>query len=122
MSSKTSQKARPREVGRQPHKKARKRSIIAFEMVRLDRGSLEPLHQQLYRQIRLALDTGSFSNGSLRLPSSRSLATDLGITRFTVKLPFSKLHAEGYPFRGWLRNIAPIRYPKRLTGRQAKPV
>ena len=35
-------------------------------------------------------------NGSWRLPSSRALATDLGISRFTVKLAFSKLHAEGY--------------------------
>ena len=93
MSGKTSQKAGPREVGRPPRKKARKRSIIAFEMIRLDRASVEPLHQQLYRQIRQELETGSFSNGSWRLPSSRLLATDLGISRFTVKLAFSKLHA-----------------------------
>jgi DNA-binding transcriptional regulator YhcF (GntR family) len=95
MSGKTSQ-TRPRGIGRPPRQKARKRSIIAFEMVRFDRASVEPLHQQLYRQIRLELETGSFRNGSWRLPSSRALATDLGISRFTVKLAFSKLHAEGY--------------------------
>jgi GntR family transcriptional regulator / MocR family aminotransferase len=76
--------------------KRRRRSIIAFEMIRLDRKSTEPLHQQLYRQIRDELRTGSFSNGALRLPSSRVLAADLGIARLTVKLAFSKLHAEGY--------------------------
>jgi len=76
--------------------KRRRRSIIAFEMIRLDRKSTEPLHQQLYRQIRDELRTGGFSNGALRLPSSRVLAADLGIARLTVKLAFSKLHAEGY--------------------------
>ncbi len=77
-------------------KKRRRRSIIAFEMIRLDRTSAEPLHQQLYRQIRDELKSGSFSDGSSRLPSSRALATNLGISRLTVNLAFSKLHAEGY--------------------------
>src|SRR4029453_13093089 len=77
-------------------KKRRRRSIIAFEMIRLDRTSPEPLHQQLYRQIRDELRSGSFSDGASRLPSSRALAADLGISRLTVNLAFSKLHAEGY--------------------------
>src|SRR5216117_2438913 len=74
----------------------RRRSIIAFEMIRLDRTSAEPLHQQLYRQIRDELRSGNFSDASARLPSSRALAADLGIARLTVNLAFSKLHAEGY--------------------------
>src|ERR1043166_3619035 len=78
------------------NKKRRRRSIIAFEMVRLNRSSGEPLHQQLYRQIRDELVSGSFGNNSSRLPSSRTLAADLGISRLTVNLAFSKLHAEGY--------------------------
>jgi GntR family transcriptional regulator/MocR family aminotransferase len=77
-------------------KKRRHHSIIAFEMIRLDRESAEPLHQQLYRQIRDELKSGSFTDGATRLPSSRGLAVDLGISRLTVKLAFSKLHAEGY--------------------------
>src|SRR5882724_4545056 len=76
--------------------KRRRRSIIAFEMIRLDRASTEPLHQQLYRQIRDELRSGSFIDGASRLPSSRALAADLGISRLTVNLAFSKLHAEGY--------------------------
>ena len=76
--------------------KRRRRSIIAFEMIRLDRASAEPLHQQLYRQIRDELRSGSFMDGASRLPSSRALAADLGISRLTVNLAFSKLHAEGY--------------------------
>jgi GntR family transcriptional regulator/MocR family aminotransferase len=77
-------------------KSRRRRSIIAFEMIRLDRTATEPLHQQLYRQIRDELKAGSFSDGSSRLPSSRALAVNLGISRLTVNLAFSKLHAEGY--------------------------
>ncbi|HEX9423570.1 MAG TPA: GntR family transcriptional regulator, partial [Pyrinomonadaceae bacterium] len=73
-------------------KKRRRRSIIAFEMIRLDRTSNEPLHQQLYRQIRDELRSGSFGDGASRLPSSRALAADLGISRLTVNLAFSKLH------------------------------
>jgi GntR family transcriptional regulator/MocR family aminotransferase len=65
-------------------------------MIRLDRNATEPLHQQLYRQIRDQLVNGSFTDSSSRLPSSRGLAADLGISRLTVNLAFSKLHAEGY--------------------------
>jgi GntR family transcriptional regulator/MocR family aminotransferase len=65
-------------------------------MIRLDRTATEPLHEQLYRQIRDELRSGSFTDGARRLPSSRVLATDLGISRVTVNLAFSKLHSEGY--------------------------
>ncbi|PYJ19359.1 MAG: hypothetical protein DME94_00065 [Verrucomicrobia bacterium] len=78
------------------HGKRRRHSILAFEMVRLDRAAAEPLHHQLYRQIRDELVSGSFSDNSSRLPSSRALAADLGISRFTVNLALSRLHAEGY--------------------------
>ena len=75
-------------------KPRRRRGVIAFEMVQLDREAHEPLHQQLYRQIRDELRSGNFS--ATRLPSSRALAVDLGISRLTVNLAFAKLHAEGY--------------------------
>ena len=81
---------------KKPNKKRRRRAIIAFEMIRIDRRVAEPLHQQLYRQIRDELVSGSFNDGASRLPSSRSLAADLGISRLTVNAAFSKLQAEGY--------------------------
>src|SRR5438093_6696928 len=77
-------------------KKRRRHSIMAFEMVRLNHAATEPLHQQLYRQIRDELVSGSFNNNSSRLPSSRALAADCGISRFTVNLALPRLHAEGY--------------------------
>src|SRR5215831_9043804 len=102
--------------------KRRRRSIIAFEMIRLDRTSTEPLHEQLYRQIRDELKSGRFSDSSSRLPSSRTLATDRGISRSTVKLALSKLQADGYlrskPGSGtFVANLLPERF---LTADQPK--
>ncbi|MGA7275451.1 MAG: hypothetical protein WBX14_11455, partial [Candidatus Udaeobacter sp.] len=62
------------------HGKRRRHSLVAFEMLRLDRAAAEPLHQQLYRQIRDELASGSFNNNSSRLPSSRALAADFGVS------------------------------------------
>lgn len=93
-------------------KKRRRRSIIAFEMVRLDRSATEPLHAQLYRQIRDELESGNFEQSSSRLPSSRSLATSLSISRLTVNLALAKLHSEGYlETRQAPARSSPIRFP-----------
>ncbi len=77
-------------------KQRHRRLVMSFEMVRLDRASSEPLHQQLYRQIREELESGSFDSSASRVPSSRVLAATLGISRPTVNQAFSKLLAEGY--------------------------
>jgi len=77
-------------------KQRRRHSIMAFEMIRLDRASDEPLHEQLYRQIRDELVSATFNSNSSRLPSSRELAIELGVSRFTVNVAFSRLHSEGY--------------------------
>jgi GntR family transcriptional regulator/MocR family aminotransferase len=77
-------------------KHRRRRSVMSFEMVRLDRASSEPLYQQLYRQIREELESGSFDSSTSRVPSSRVLAATLRISRPTVNQAFSKLLAEGY--------------------------
>jgi len=69
---------------------------MSFEMVRLDRASPEPLYEQLYRQIREELESGSFDSSASRVPSSRALAAILGVSRLTVNQAFSKLLAEGY--------------------------
>jgi len=69
---------------------------MAFEIIQLELASHEPLHEQLYRQIRDELVSATFNNNSSRLPSSRELAVDLGISRFTVNVAFSRLHSEGY--------------------------
>src|SRR5947208_3703268 len=77
-------------------KPRRRRLVMSFEMVRLDPASSEPLYQQLYRQIREELESGSFDSSASRVPSSRVLAATLGISRPTVNQAFSKLLEEGY--------------------------
>ncbi len=77
-------------------KQRRRRLVMSFEMVRLDRTSSEPLYQQLYRQIREELESGSFDSSASRVPSSRVLCATLGISRPTVNQAFSKLLEEGY--------------------------
>ena len=74
----------------------RRRLVMSFEMVRLDRASSEPLYEQLYRQIREELESDSFDSSASRVPSSRVLAATLGISRPTVNQAFSKLLEEGY--------------------------
>jgi GntR family transcriptional regulator / MocR family aminotransferase len=61
----------------------------------LDRASTMPLSRQLEAALRQAVASGSFGAGA-RLPSTRSLATELGIARSTVVAVFEQLAAEGY--------------------------
>jgi GntR family transcriptional regulator / MocR family aminotransferase len=64
-------------------------------LVDLDRGSEVPLHEQIERSIRENVRAGRLSAGS-RLPSSRSLAAELGISRGVVSEAYGQLAAEGY--------------------------
>lgn len=63
--------------------------------VRIDPRSREPLQAQVYASIRRAILDGVLRPGA-RLPSSRALADDLGISRTTTVLAFDQLAAEGY--------------------------
>ena len=61
----------------------------------LDARLKAPLHLQLGRQLRGLILAGRLSPGA-RLPSSRALAVDLGVSRATVVLAFEQLASEGY--------------------------
>ncbi len=61
----------------------------------IDPRSREPLQAQIYACIRRAILDGVLGPGA-RLPSSRALADDLGISRTTTVLAFDQLAAEGY--------------------------
>ena len=54
-----------------------------------------PRFRQLYRAIREAIRSGALPRGA-RAPSTRALATDLGLSRTTVLLAYEQLAAEGY--------------------------
>lgn len=54
-----------------------------------------PLYRQIYGGVRKKILNGRLGAGT-RLPSSRSLATELGVSRNIVVLAFDQLIAEGY--------------------------
>ena len=64
-------------------------------MVPLDRSSGAALHRQLYEGLREGVLAGRFPAGA-RLPSTRGLAAELGVSRNTVTSAFTQLLAEGY--------------------------
>ena len=64
-------------------------------LVRIDRESPVALHLQLEMQLRAAVQTGSLAAGS-PLPSTRSLAADLALSRGVVVEAYEQLGAEGY--------------------------
>jgi GntR family transcriptional regulator/MocR family aminotransferase len=59
----------------------------------LDNDGPEPLYRRLYLALREAILAGRLRH---RLPSTRLLAAELGISRNSVAAAFELLHAEGY--------------------------
>ncbi len=64
-------------------------------LLALDRTRAEPLRVQLERELREAIRSGRLAAGE-RLPSSRTLAAELGISRGLVLECYSQLQAEGF--------------------------
>src|SRR5262249_15138749 len=63
-------------------------------LVRIDSRLRDGLQQQIYRSIRRAILDGIVGPGT-RLPSTRALAGDLGVSRTTTLLAVPQLQAEG---------------------------
>jgi GntR family transcriptional regulator / MocR family aminotransferase len=74
---------------------ARARSGLPLASLWLDVTSKVPLYQQLYVCLKRAILHGQLQPGS-RLPSTRTIATDLRFSRNTVTVAFEQLFAEGY--------------------------
>jgi GntR family transcriptional regulator/MocR family aminotransferase len=64
-------------------------------LLRLDRSLPEPLQSQLQRELRAAIRNGQLGPGE-RLPSSRALARELGVSRGLVLECYAQLQAEGF--------------------------
>jgi GntR family transcriptional regulator/MocR family aminotransferase len=64
-------------------------------LLRLDRDSAQPLRSQLESGLRDAIRNGRLPAGE-RLPSSRELARELGVSRGLVQECYSQLLSEGY--------------------------
>ncbi len=87
----------------------------------LAEGSPEPLHVQLAGQIKAAVLSGKLPPQS-RIPSSRALAAELGVSRNTVLTALDQLKAEGYleSVPGSAIRIAVVTTP-RLVRSSGKP-
>ena len=68
---------------------------LVFSLSAVDRSSAVPLHRQIYHDVREAILARRFTSG-MRLPSSREMAAELGVSRNTIVSAFEQLLAEGY--------------------------
>ncbi len=64
-------------------------------LIELDRAGELPLHEQLERSLRQNIRSGRLPAGA-RLPSTRGLARELGVSRGVVTEAYGQLSAEGY--------------------------
>ena len=58
-------------------------------------SSSTPLHEQIYLELRDAIQTGVITEGD-RIPSVRALSRELGISHITVEQAYLELTVEGY--------------------------
>ncbi len=101
------------------------RTSSAEVLVELDRSRPRALRAQVEDELRDAIRSGRLTPGTL-LPSTRALATDLGVTRGVIVAAYDQLLAEGYlasrPGSGTVVNArseakSPVRRPAPDQGR-----
>ena len=63
--------------------------------IMLDQNAPAPLYRQLYERLRASILSGQLEAG-IRLPSTRILASSLGVSRTTTALAYELLLLEGY--------------------------
>jgi GntR family transcriptional regulator/MocR family aminotransferase len=73
----------------------RSASIGVIPIIPFDRSSPVPFYLQIYEGVRAAITSGRLSPGQ-RLPSTRTLAEELQISRYPVFSAFDQLLQEGY--------------------------
>ncbi len=86
-------------------------------LVELERGAELPLHEQVEQSIRESIQAGRLAAGA-RLPSSRALAKELGISRGVVTEAYSQLAAEGYLLSS---QGAPVRVARTVRAAELRP-
>jgi GntR family transcriptional regulator / MocR family aminotransferase len=86
-------------------------------LVEIERDADLPLHEQVERSIRENVQSGRIAAGA-RLPSTRALAAELGISRGVVTEAYSQLAAEGYLLT---RQGAPVRVARTVRAAPARP-
>ena len=72
----------------------RRRRELFVPIIELDRASKVPLHRQIRHQIALSIRRGDLDSKA-RLPSTRSMARLLRVSRNTVLAAYEELAADG---------------------------
>jgi GntR family transcriptional regulator / MocR family aminotransferase len=70
-------------------------SRMPFSVISINPAAPAPLYQQLYDEFRAAILAGRLKAGN-KLPPTRELANELGISRNTVVAAYDQLLSEGY--------------------------
>jgi GntR family transcriptional regulator/MocR family aminotransferase len=90
---------------------------VDSRLVAVDRADPRPLHEQLERALRASIRSGRLAAGT-RLPSTRGLSAQLGVSRAVVTAAYTQLAAEGYLVT---RQGAPVRVSEAIRGAADRP-
>ena len=74
---------------------SKRATVLKKPEIILDQNASVPLYRQLYERLRGSILTGQLEAGT-RLPSTRVLASSLGVSRTTTALAYEQLLLEGY--------------------------
>jgi GntR family transcriptional regulator/MocR family aminotransferase len=74
------------------------RSVFSVDVTGLETGQDQPAYMRICDRLRAAIASGALAPNA-RLPSSRTLAKDLGVARNTVDWALGQLVADGYIVR-----------------------
>src|SRR5713226_7785743 len=86
-------------------------------IIAVDRKAAKPLHRQIYDAYRTAIVDGRLGSGQ-RIPSTRVLALEIGVSRFPVVNAYAQLLAEGYfESRVGAGTVVSRSLPEHLTSR-----
>src|SRR5262245_39948368 len=69
--------------------------MTLFHDTKLKSDLAIPIYQQIYEHLRTAILAGQIKRG-MKLPSTRALADELGVSRNTILNAYGQLAAEGY--------------------------
>jgi GntR family transcriptional regulator/MocR family aminotransferase len=86
-------------------------------LVEIDRAGELPLHEQIERALRERIRSGRLPS-DMRLPSTRALAQELGVSRGVITEAYEQLAAEGYLATS---QGAPVRVAKAVRTASPRP-
>jgi GntR family transcriptional regulator / MocR family aminotransferase len=88
--------------------------------ITIDRNATKPLYRQIYDAYRQAIVDRCLRSGQ-RVPSTRVLSSELGVSRFPVLNAYAQLLAEGYfESRVGAGTVVSSSFPQHLTSNERK--